>query len=308
MEKPFYDNSPLAADAGLLHLKVRHIFCGRVTPGRWVSKLPVDRLIYVFDCGREPGGIGNDEDFCPLIPHTWLFIPAFFGVRHEENEGLKLISIHFNVELFADLELLSECDRIVHGIAPEYRERFSSLTDTGSGLRTAAQLHALLFHFLAEMILPEVPPVDHLREKYRRFAALLTVIRQDPRRNLSVARMAEIMKMGKESFVKRFSAEIGSSPKLFFNRIRAAAAAESLCAPETTIRELAFAYGFANEFYFSRFFKRHFGLSPAAYRRRFCRTSRPVSESGWEEAHTGTAARAVQLTKKKGCAVDNGNV
>ena len=275
MEKVFYDNRALAADAGLLHLKVRHIFCGRVTPGQWVSKLPVDRLIYVFDCGGEPGGIGNDGDFCPLVPGTWLFVPAFFGVRHEENEGLRLISIHFNVELFADLELFSECGRIVHGTAPEYRERFLSLLATESSFRTAAELHALLFHFLAEKVLPRIPSVDRLREKYRRFETLLTVIRQDPRRNLSVAQMAGIMKMGKESFVTRFHAELGSSPKHLFNRIRAAAAAEALCDPETTVRELSFRYGFANEFYFSRFFKRHFGLSPAAYRKRFCRAFRP---------------------------------
>ena len=274
MEADPYNNLTLVGNADLLRLRVRRIICGHVSTGRWVSQLPVDRLIYVFDCGVEPGGIGNDGDFCPLVPGTWLFVPAFFRVRHEENEGLRLISIHFNVELFADLELFAECCRIVHGIAPECRERFLSLMETGSSFRTAAELHALLFGFLAERILPRVPPVDHLREKYRRFEPLLTVIRQDPRRNLSVGEMASIMKMGKESFVKRFSAGIGSSPKLFFNRIRAAAAAESLCDPETTIRELAFQYGFANEFYFSRFFKRHFGLSPAAFRKRFCRTSR----------------------------------
>ena len=277
MEADPYNNLTLVGNADLLRLRVRRIICGHVSTGRWVSQLPVDRLIYVFDCGVEPGGIGNDGDFCPLVPGTWLFVPAFFRVRHEENEGLRLISIHFNVELFADLELFAECGRIVHGIAPECRERFLSLMETGSSFRTAAELHALLFGFLAERILPRVPPVDHLREKYRRFEPLLTVIRQDPRRNLSVGEMAGIMKMGKESFVKRFRAELGASPKLFFNRIRAAAAAESLCGPETTIRELAFQYGFANEFYFSRFFKRHFGLSPAAYRKRFCRASRPTS-------------------------------
>lgn len=277
MEQGHYNNPALAANADLLRLRVRRIICGYVSSGRWVSKLPVDRLIYVFDCGGEPGGIGNDGDFCPLVPGTWLFIPAFFRVRHEENEGLNLVSIHFNVELFADLELFSECTGIVHGTAPEYRERFLSLMETSGSFRTAAELHALLFGFLAEKILPRVPPVDHLREKYRRFEPLLTVIRQDPRRNLSVAEMAEIMKMGKESFVKRFRAGTGASPKLFFNRIRAAAAAEALCDPEPTLRELAFRYGFANEFYFSRFFKRHFGLSPAAYRRQFSRTSRPGS-------------------------------
>ena len=267
MEKVFYDNRALAADADLLHLKVRHIFCGRVSPGKWVSRLPVDRLIYVFDCGEEPGGIGNDRDFCPLVPDTWLFVPAFFRVRHEENEGLRLVSIHFNAELFADLELFAECGGIVHGISPEYRERFLSLLETESGFRTAAELHALLFGFLAEKILPRVPPVDHLREKYRRFEPLLAVIRQDPRRTLSVGEMASIMKMGKESFVKRFRAELGSPPKLFFNRIRAAAAAESLGDPGTTVQELAFQYGFANEFYFSRIFSKHRHLPPSEFRK-----------------------------------------
>ena len=34
-----------------------------------------------------------------------------------------------------------------------------------------------------------------------------------------------------------------------------------------TVRDVAERLGFGNEFYFSRFFKRHFGLSPANWRR-----------------------------------------
>ena len=38
-----------------------------------------------------------------------------------------------------------------------------------------------------------------------------------------MAEMAKKMKMGRETFVRKFSSQFGVSPKLFFHRLRAAA-------------------------------------------------------------------------------------
>ena len=76
-----------------------------------------------------------------------------------------------------------------------------------------------------------------------------------------------LMKMGKESFIKHFFTETGESPKAFFNRLRAAAIARELSNPAVSISEIAENFGFSNTFYFSRFFKRYFGVGPQAYRK-----------------------------------------
>ena len=48
---------------------------------------------------------------------------------------------------------------------------------------------------------------------------------------------------------------------------RAAAIARELSDPMVSIGETAERFGFSNTFYFSRFFKRHFGVGPQAYRK-----------------------------------------
>ena len=82
------------------------------------------------------------------------------------------------------------------------------------------------------------------------------------------ALQAKKMKMGRETFVRKFSSQFGVSPKLFFHRLRAAAAAKELLNADLTIREVAARFNFSSEFYFSRFMKKMTGLSPREYRKR----------------------------------------
>ena len=70
-----------------------------------------------------------------------------------------------------------------------------------------------------------------------------------------------------DAFSKRFRAAMGTSPRTWFNERRARAAAEALLDPEDTVAAVASRFGFGSEFYFSRFFRRHHGLSPSQWRR-----------------------------------------
>ena len=261
-----YDNRELAVRANLPVLAVRGIFCGCFT-GRWKSSLPLNRLIYIFESGPEPGRIGDAAEDCELLPGKWLYLPPFHEVMHDQREGLNLVSIHFNLELYSRLEVMGECGRIFQGNAPELRSSFAALTKPGGAFGEVARLHALVWRFLTEVIDRGAPSPEKLGRRFAGFSPLLEAFGKAPHADFSVEEMAGIMKMGRESFVKRFSAETGGSPRNFFNRQRAAAAARELANPETTVREVAMRFGFSSEFYFSRFFRRHFGMSPSDYRK-----------------------------------------
>ena len=88
-----------------------------------------------------------------------------------------------------------------------------------------------------------------------------------PCRNFTVTEMAAFMKMGKESFSKRFTEATGTAPKTFFNDLRAAAIARELLNSPLTIQEISEKFGFSNEFYFSRFFKRRHNQPPREFRK-----------------------------------------
>ncbi len=266
MSEISFDNTRLGQLANHCRLTVSHVFCGNYY-GRWQSTLAVNRLIYVFASGAECGSIADDRGSSPLLPDSWIFIPALHRVLHDQRNGLRLISIHFNVELYSHVDLFAGCGQMLSGYAPEHRAAFQKLAERETGLTEAFTLQNVIWRMLAEAILPQLPALESLENRWRKFAALLEKISHTPEKKLSVAEMAALMKMGKESFIKHFAAETGESPKAFFNRLRAAAIARELSDPEVSIGETAERFGFSNTFYFSRFFKRHFGVGPQSYRK-----------------------------------------
>ena len=266
MSETSFDNTRLGQTANYCRLTVSHVFCGHYS-GCWQSSLAANRLIYVFASGAECGSIGDDRVSAPLLPDSWIFIPALHRVLHDQRSGLRLISIHFNVELYSHVELFAGCGRMLKGTAPDLRATFRKLAHQETGVVEAFALQSVIWRMLTEAILPQIPTLEPIENRWRNFAVLLEKISQAPRKKLSVAEMAAVMKMGKESFVKHFSTETGESPKAFFNRLRAAAIARELSNPAVSISETAENFGFSNTFYFSRFFKRYFGIGPQAYRK-----------------------------------------
>ena len=91
--------------------------------------------------------------------------------------------------------------------------------------------------------------------------------------------MVRLAGMGKELFVKNFRRDTGSSPKRFFHWLRIRVAEQQLLRSERSVKEVAEELGFCNEIYFSRFFKKHTGVSPTQFRRRN-RFENPVPTRG----------------------------
>jgi AraC-like DNA-binding protein len=69
-------------------------------------------------------------------------------------------------------------------------------------------------------------------------------------------------------FGRIFKRETGQRPMEWLNQRRLQMASQYLSSTETSVAEIADACGFADQFYFSRVFHRHFGMPPLKYRRR----------------------------------------
>ena len=260
----FY-NYELTRLAAHLKINVCNIACGTFT-GKWSCSLPFNRLIYVFQGSPVTSRISNSAMLFEMTSGRWLFIPAGMSVQHEQYDGLFLISLHFNLELIPGIELMHRCSAMYMGSVPEKREDLQSLFGTKPVISDAFMLQKLILEFIQPIVAAEEEhlwnPTDHLV----RYQTLFDTFRKNPYRDFSVAEMAKIMKMGKESFIKHFTTELGSPPKLFFLHQRTAAAAKELLTTDDSIREIAERFHFSDEFYFSRFLKRMTGLSPREYR------------------------------------------
>lgn len=260
-----YRNTALTHTAAFLKLKICNISCGTFT-GEWACTLPFNRLIYIFQGSQTPSRIYNDVSEFKMESGNWLFIPAGICSNHEQNEGLFLISIQFNLELISGAEYMYGCSGMYMGNSPEQRDEFFSLMNKDPEIPDIFILQKLIWNFLSPIVAKEKENLFSRTDRFLRFQSLFDEFTKEPYKDFSVQEMAKLMKMGKESFIKHFTAETGCSPKLFFHRLRAAAAARELLSNHGTIREIAEKFHFYDEFYFSRFMKKMTGLSPREYR------------------------------------------
>lgn len=261
------DHNELVDLAQAFSIKIWNVFHGRNFAGHWRRAVTVNRLIYIFAEAPIPSRITGEHQTFEMKPGHWLFIPAGHTAEHEQYEGLDLVSIHFNLMFYSNPDILSISRDFHQGYAPEWMESFRRLTcEEPPGLSDVLHLQGLLCNFMTSILQKEQKDLKQYFLDLQTFQPLFDAFQKDPFRNFSVDDMARMMKMGKESFVKKFTAAMNTSPKKLFNRLRATNAAHQLNTSQAAIREISEAFGFANEFYFSRFIKQYLGMSPREWR------------------------------------------
>lgn len=71
--------------------------------------------------------------------------------------------------------------------------------------------------------------------------------------------------LSKRTFLRRWAELFGESPRSYMAQLKVNEACRLLCEPGISIGEVATKTGFEDPYYFSRFFRKHMGVSPKAY-------------------------------------------
>lgn len=85
-------------------------------------------------------------------------------------------------------------------------------------------------------------------------------------RPITLAQMAEALRVSKGHLVNRFTARMGTSPMRFLQQLRVERAKRLLHTTELSVQAIAIRVGYADPLYFSRVFTRLTGEAPRAYR------------------------------------------
>ncbi len=80
-------------------------------------------------------------------------------------------------------------------------------------------------------------------------------------------------------FVHLFKECVGSSPYAYVSMLRLERAAELLLSTDQAVGQVAYEVGFSDPLYFSRRFKKQYGLSPNAFRKEIGRRTKPQAPS-----------------------------
>ena len=85
-------------------------------------------------------------------------------------------------------------------------------------------------------------------------------------KHITIEQLAEYANLSYVQFLRRFQSACGLSPSDYLAKLRLQKAKQLLEVDDAHIKDIADSCGFANEYYFSNFFRKHTGMSPSAYR------------------------------------------
>lgn len=101
------------------------------------------------------------------------------------------------------------------------------------------------------------------------FIDVIKYMEENIKEKLTVNELAAVAFMHPKSFVRAFNKAMGKAPITFLNELRIENSKRSLVETEKNISEIASEVGINDEFYFSRFFASHTGVTPLEYRNKF---------------------------------------
>ncbi len=182
------------------------------------------------------------------------------------TSGTTSLWCHFTGTAIA--ELLESC-RLFSGVYSPQPERsvFDSFTNmiqrfNQPGMRKFANV------FLLELIyrLSDALTKPDNNEKQDIIMPVLTYINANYNKQLTLEELAERSGYSKSRFSHIFSDVMHTTPVKYQNEISLNAAAEMLTATSLSITEIALSCGFSDPLYFSRLFKKRYGIPPSEYR------------------------------------------
>lgn len=296
-----YLSVPIEGDPSKIHqlffsLSIKLICCRYWHLTKWESKnmsFPYWRLYWNKNVGAE---ISYKEQVFPLSPdHLYLIAPStpfsssfksetsrksdylLQGERitSEDKESEIILKnrvlhlfIHFNLGLPFDSVSPGIYSIPVHSALLAKLERITAFLPKNYEIFTFNQnldIHTLIFEALSEV--PDTIWNSVILDK--RILYVLEKIEKGIVGNLSNPLLAEYAGMALNSFIRKFTSEVGTSPQSFVQQKRIERAEISLQYSDEKIDQIAINCGYKDRFYFSRAFKILKNISPGAYRKRY---------------------------------------
>lgn len=120
--------------------------------------------------------------------------------------------------------------------------------------------------------------ISCINEKYRaqsgknypaEIELIVSHIHKHLNRKLSLADLAGLINYNESYMCTVFKEHLGVSIITYINSQKMSHAAEDIIHTDDLIKNIASDYGFNDQFYFNKMFRRHYGLSPSEYRRKY---------------------------------------
>ncbi len=213
-----------------------------------------------------------------LTPGALYVIPAHSPSQYLCPRWMDLRWLHFTADVFVGIDLFALLNGPYAIPLPDagwmdgqWDRLLARCREDTPGSRF--EVESIVRQLLALFLDHADPGVQAMRlQGMAQFHMVLSVIEERLPEKITLAELAEVAHLHPTYFSNLFSRYVGEGPLIYVNRRRVERAKGLLQHTEASLREVAQAVGFCDEFYFSRVFKQFTRLSPGQYRHQ--RTSR----------------------------------
>lgn len=249
--------------------------CGYSTNPKLFSS--TNKLIFpYYSCffpleGR--GSYEDENDFHYDIQKDKL-VQRFPGIRHriavDTTKSWKVFFISFGASSFEALSSLGFIDTKVPVIdCPITPELLLSFDDFLYHIKYAdTQALFVLLQRMQKCIVDLITQSPLQQQNTNLIAKAKDLLSSNLEQTYTEKYISDTLCIGFESFRKKFKKEVGISPMSFRNHQRMLMA-KKMVTHNDSINEIAESLGYSDAFTFSKQFKRHWGISPNAYKKSF---------------------------------------
>jgi AraC-like DNA-binding protein len=115
-------------------------------------------------------------------------------------------------------------------------------------------------------VMRDLEKAESLIRPYREMDEAIAYVLRNYAQPIEVRRLAELTHLSVSQFDRRFKRLYQMTPMQYVLRVRVNAACQALTASDRGVAEVALACGFYDHSYFTKQFRKQFGLTPSAYR------------------------------------------
>lgn len=258
-----------------LHVQIFGFRRGEYGPG-WGGTQIVNPFTRLYWLSQGEGLVHlHDGPQVRLQPGRLFLFPAHRLADYSCSQTMLLNWVHLTAEVLGGAMDLSALAELPHVVSPEEPAlvstlfaRFMAVPET-EGFSHDLERDGILRQLLA----PFVAAAEHggllsrRLQEIGRFQGVIQHMDDHLDKPQTLAGLAAIAHLHPTYFSNLFAQRFGMPPLQYLNRRRIEHAQRRLWDDKVTVAEVAAALGFADQFHFSRMFKRFTGLSPLPYRR-----------------------------------------
>lgn len=216
------------------------------------------------------------RDFWAHGKDAVLFFPGCHYSACTESDGCQFIFVFFKLEMGNGLDLFEGNN--MEGIlsSESIRQKSLHFQSQFRNLSASGQLSLKMYADFLQYLCPVIeglqsPDATHFSRHIRTVGTpairkAIDYIGANYLSNPPVSQLASLVNLSEKRFISNFKNTVGLSPGQYINQLRMRKAAELIRNTDKKMSEVAGIVGYADQYAFSKAFKRTFGESPTDFR------------------------------------------